>query len=317
MSGRRAVAAVLMVATMMAAGGAAADETVRLPKPRPPVEMTADEAWAEDLAARLREAEAGVPPVEAVPADMTGASPAHPLEAIGALARTPKPRPEPEPALMALVDPRGSVDAAPVPALEPVSDADHAACLLRLRALRVAFTEQAPIDPGGVCEVARPLVVTSVGGVALEPAATVNCATAEALAEWAAEVLAPTARRVLDAAPRAIVQASAYVCRPRNNVPGAKLSEHARANAIDIASIAFASRDALEIGDADADAGERRLELEIRTGACKHFTTVLGPGSDAAHATHLHFDLAERRGGYRLCDRGPAVASDAPKTKRE
>jgi hypothetical protein len=32
-----------------------------------------------------------------------------------------------------------------------------------------------------------------------------------------------------------------------------------------------------------------------------HFTTVLGPGSDAAHAHHLHVDLARRRGGYRMC----------------
>jgi hypothetical protein len=28
---------------------------------------------------------------------------------------------------------------------------------------------------------------------------------------------------------------------------------------------------------------------------------VLGPGSDAFHDDHLHLDLAERRGGYRLC----------------
>jgi len=28
---------------------------------------------------------------------------------------------------------------------------------------------------------------------------------------------------------------------------------------------------------------------------------VLGPGADRAHELHLHVDLAERRGGYRLC----------------
>jgi hypothetical protein len=113
---------------------------------------------------------------------------------------------------------------------------------------------------------------------------------------------------VLAAAPTTITQASTYVCRPRNNVAGAKLSEHARANAVDIASIGFANHAPVAIGDASADAAERRFEQEIREASCRYFTTVLGPGSDAAHATHLHLDMAERRGGYRLCDLGEANA---------
>ena len=31
------------------------------------------------------------------------------------------------------------------------------------------------------------------------------------------------------------------------------------------------------------------------------FSTVLGPGSDGYHENHIHVDLAERRGGYRMC----------------
>jgi hypothetical protein len=29
---------------------------------------------------------------------------------------------------------------------------------------------------------------------------------------------------------------------------------------------------------------------------------VLGPGSDGYHEDHVHVDLAERRGGYRVCE---------------
>ena len=43
------------------------------------------------------------------------------------------------------------------------------------------------------------------------------------------------------------------------------------------------------------------FQAEIRAGACERFTTVLGPGADAAHRTHFHFDLRDREGGYRLC----------------
>jgi len=39
----------------------------------------------------------------------------------------------------------------------------------------------------------------------------------------------------------------------------------------------------------------------VRKSVCAHFTTVLGPGSDGYHENHIHVDLAERRGGYRMC----------------
>ncbi|HME28328.1 MAG TPA: extensin family protein, partial [Pseudolabrys sp.] len=31
------------------------------------------------------------------------------------------------------------------------------------------------------------------------------------------------------------------------------------------------------------------------------FTTVLGPGSDSQHDSHIHLDLIERRQGFRMC----------------
>ena len=42
----------------------------------------------------------------------------------------------------------------------------------------------------------------------------------------------------------------------------------------------------------------------LRTSACGYFTTVLGPGSNAAHANHLHFDLGQhgKSGTYRICE---------------
>jgi hypothetical protein len=66
---------------------------------------------------------------------------------------------------------------------------------------------------------------------------------------------------------------------------------------------------------------------ELRKVACAKFTTVLGPGSDGYHEEHIHLDLAERRGGYRLCqwnvlDPVPDVPlprprpADAPKAEK-
>jgi hypothetical protein len=40
--------------------------------------------------------------------------------------------------------------------------------------------------------------------------------------------------------------------------------------------------------------------------------TVLGPGSDGYHEEHVHVDLAERRGGYRICEWDVREPGDAP-----
>jgi len=50
----------------------------------------------------------------------------------------------------------------------------------------------------------------------------------------------------------------------------------------------------------------RKLRLKefrerVRQSACMRFTTVLGPGSDDFHKTHIHLDLIERRDNYRIC----------------
>jgi hypothetical protein len=185
----------------------------------------------------------------------------------------------------------------------PAGDGDDASCRSRLAALGVKYTLATGIQTAGACGVAGPMNVVELGsGISLAPEAVMNCRVTEALARWAREVVVPAARRHLHAAPTGIVHASTYVCRTRNNEPGAKLSEHATGNAVDIASIGFDGRPPVEIGSKPAsEPAEQAFQDEIRRGACQYFTTVLGPGSDSAHATHFHFDMAQRRGGYRLC----------------
>jgi hypothetical protein len=132
--------------------------------------------------------------------------------------------------------------------------------------------------------------------VTLRPSALIRCETAETFADWVREELVP-ATRSLGGVARIEVAAS-YHCRPRNNVRGAQMSEHGRANAIDIRAIVM--KDGRRFG---VDLPETPLQLlaELRRGACARFTTVLGPGSDGYHENHFHMDLAQRRGGYRLC----------------
>jgi hypothetical protein len=80
--------------------------------------------------------------------------------------------------------------------------------------------------------------------------------------------------------------------------PGAKPSEHGRANALDSRGVRLANGEQLDLTDNAASKEFRQL---IRQRACNTFTTVLGPGSDEFHNGHIHLDLIERKGGYRIC----------------
>jgi hypothetical protein len=260
---------------------------------------------------------------EPVPVDpVEFGEPSNANAAIEALGRIPRPRPDgASAARLALVQPDAMLDDDPLPPVAPPPlTAEDSQCLARLPTLGVVFTRESAIMDRGACNVAHPLSVSSIGsGVAISPAATLTCGVTEALALWARDVLIPAAEEHLDAKPDELVNASSYVCRPRNNQPGAKLSEHARANAFDIAAIGFADRDPVTIESRSSGEIEGRFQRAIREGSCRYFTTVLGPGSDASHATHFHFDMAARRGGYRLCELGePMTAEREPaNTNRE
>jgi hypothetical protein len=131
----------------------------------------------------------------------------------------------------------------------------------------------------------------------LRPHALLRCEMALAFARWVRDDLAPTV--ALSEAPLSRIDiAASYSCRPRNNSNGARLSEHGHANAVDVGAIGLADGRKIAIESVDAPA---ILLAAMRWSACSRFTTVLGPGSDRAHESHIHLDLARRRGGYRLC----------------
>jgi hypothetical protein len=132
--------------------------------------------------------------------------------------------------------------------------------------------------------------------IALRPAALIRCDTAEAVADWVREELVPSTEAYSGLA--RIDVAASYHCRPRNNIRGALLSEHGRANAIDVRAIVMNNGRRFGV---DLPETPILLLSELRRSSCAHFTTVLGPGSDGYHENHFHLDLAQRRGGFRLC----------------
>jgi hypothetical protein len=187
----------------------------------------------------------------------------------------------------------------------------RAACKSLLSGLDVTYRIIDPIGGPGGCGAPAPIEVSAVAGVKLSPAATQTCAMAAALAAWVTQDVQPAARKRLDTEVTEIRTATSYSCRRRNNGASGKMSEHSKANALDMAGFTFAKRADVTVGGkanwgdgllaaAGLSKGGSFLE-DIRKAACRHFTTVLGPGSDPYHGDHFHVDVLQRKGNYRIC----------------
>jgi hypothetical protein len=203
----------------------------------------------------------------------------------------------------ATVEPQSKPE--PVLTIQPEDEKEYAACLAALNQIGAVFKEEARIDDGKGCGIDKPLTLQTVlPGIALKPEGKMRCETALELARWTKDAVLPAAKVALEAEGEltTINQASSYICRLRNNAATGKISEHARGNAIDIASFTFKSGKSIEIQPRDEDSTlAGAFQRAVTATGCLYFETVLDPGSDEAHENHLHFDVIERKGGYRYC----------------
>jgi len=134
--------------------------------------------------------------------------------------------------------------------------------------------------------------------VAVSPPATLRCPMARQVADWVRDDVAPTVKK-FDSPLVGLDNLASYECRGRNNVRAAKVSEHGRADALDVRDFKLADGRELVLTDMTADKDWRDA---VRSSACERFMTVLGPGSDGYHEEHVHIDLEPRRSDYKICE---------------
>jgi peptidoglycan hydrolase-like protein with peptidoglycan-binding domain len=211
----------------------------------------------------------------------------------------------------------------------PWTDTDIAAakakCTESLSSLPLDYEPLPPIKEG-LCGAPAPILLKSVGSkpkVVIDPPATVTCTLAKALSTWLTEAVQPEANTLFGSSVSKL-HAGSYTCRNRNAAPHQRLSEHALANAIDISDFVLVSGQHIAVADSSPnddpplpvakpgrDSGEtltvqlasargnghkREFLKSVRHEACAVFGTVLGPGADDAHESHLHLDMKQRRG---------------------
>lgn len=173
-------------------------------------------------------------------------------------------------------------------------------CRKELKRLSVAYTDLAPIRDGGQCGIDHPVKVTAIGNVEMKPAATLTCAMVASFATWTRNELTPAARWRYLSGVKSIRQGSSYSCRKIRGE--GVLSEHGKGNALDVMAIELNNGKLIDVRKPGLFAfRERGLLNTVRADGCSYFTTVLGPGYNYDHRDHFHFDIKNRRNGYRAC----------------
>lgn len=228
-------------------------------------------------------------------------------EATRGTAAVPLPPPSPEPRIAALPTPAPSAPTAA--SAPPAGTPEPTICPELSNESLGVFTPVAVTATNTACTVDRGVSLSAVRMkdgrlVTLEPAATLRCEMAAAVARWVREGIEP-AVATLGAPLDKVLVAGSQQCRPRNRVVGARTSEHGRGNAMDTRGYVLKDGRRFVIGAPVPGSGDTAMPVafqeRIKASACADFTTILGPGSDGYHEQHLHVDRAERRSGAVLC----------------
>lgn len=200
-------------------------------------------------------------------------------------------------------------EAKPEDEAKPEPGEEMATCREELASLGAEFTVPEMPAAEGQCKVVNPVrinaIATPAGEVNFPGEPTLNCVFAKQFTSWVADIAAPVVKSHTGEALAAISTGPGYECRNRNGDTTTKISEHASGNAVDIASFNLPDKKNLPVANvAKSQNAESRWLMALRVSACGYFTTVLGPGSNEAHAEHYHFDLGihGKSGNYRICE---------------
>jgi hypothetical protein len=176
-------------------------------------------------------------------------------------------------------------------------DDDPEQCQVVLAAAEMRYEPLADRATGSGCGFSNAVRVSRTQ-VQIGAPVSLTCRAAVSLALWEHHVMQPEAQRLLGAPVVRLEHFGSYACRNVYGREEGRRSQHATANAFDIAGFVLADGRRITVArDWRGEDAKTTFLRAVQKGACRFFNGVLGPEYNAAHADHLHFD----RGPYRIC----------------
>ncbi len=193
-------------------------------------------------------------------------------------------------------------------------EAAQARCAVLLKGLDVVAVPEAPVREGPECGTPAPMKLLSVGRspqVALSPPPTVTCDMVATLARWLERDVQPLARKHLGAPIVRIETMSSYSCRNAYGRAHGRVSEHGRANAVDIGSFVTA-RGQASLVIADWGPTARQIAAQAAAGKVADEAQTKAPMQPGQPGAVTSPGATSQQRKSAAAQKPPAAASAAP-----
>jgi hypothetical protein len=183
----------------------------------------------------------------------------------------------------------------------------QARCAVLLKGLAVVAVPEAPIREGAQCGAAAPMKLVSIGKgpeVALSPPPIVTCDMIATLHRWLERDVQPLARKHLGGPVVRIDAMSSYSCRTAYGRSGGRLSEHGKANALDIGVFTTARGQAAMVV---ADWGPTARQIAAQAAAAKAEAEKAQAGEAQVKDTQANSDAANQPAAARAAAPSPVI----------
>ncbi|MBW4240803.1 extensin family protein [Enterobacter roggenkampii] len=194
---------------------------------------------------------------------------------------------------LTLDDPPGRITQYKLRRLTP----EACASLLFQANQRDLIRTQPVADSGGACPLHNVVRVRDFGPVGLNSSFLASCPLALSSALFISQQARPLTKRYMGSELARIDHLGSFACRNIYHRPDARRSEHATAEALDIAAFRLANGERVTVLNGWKATTTQPWLKAMLAASCGYYGNGLGPEYNAAHANHFHLGMR----GFGLC----------------
>ena len=194
---------------------------------------------------------------------------------------------------LTLDDPPGRITQYKLRRLTP----EACASLLLQANQRDLIRTQPVADSGGACPLNNIVRVRDFGPVGLNSSFLASCPLALSSALFISQQARPLTKRYMGSELARIDPLGSFACRNIYHRPDARRSEHATAEALDIAAFRLANGERVTVLNGWKATTTQPWLKTMLAASCGYYGNGLGPEYNAAHANHFHLGMR----GFGLC----------------